>query len=388
MSAHLRGLAVLFVMTVLLCCVVYPLALWGFGRAFFREQAAGSLIDEKGELTTDASKARGSRLIGQPFSGAVYFQPRPSAAGNGYDASQSGGSNLAASNVKLRDRVARLLGTTAVLKKKSPEDRERRPVGPEIEKWFAERTNPQKDFKPGEKIRPGETDAVTLWAKEFPTLASNWVTADAANTDYVKNWKGDDLVARWRAKTGAKPDAKPAPEDLAEFFFPSFARTNPGKWPVAKEKQTADGKTEVDENGKPLKEIKLVSEDDDLRAAFFELWYQRTKPELEPVPADMVLASGSGLDPHITLRNANYQAPGVIEERAKARVKDAHPKIAPEELEAKAKKIEPAVEKLVHDLIGKHSFTPMWGLAAGDPLVNVLELNLALDAAMKTLTVQ
>src|SRR5262249_50814574 len=153
---------------------------------------------------------------------------------------QSGGSNLAASNIKLRDRVARLLGTTALFKKKSPEDRERRPVGPEIEKWFAESTNPKNDFKPGEKIRPGGRDAVTLWAKEFPTLASNWVTADAANTDYVKNWKADNLVARWRAKTGAKPDAEPAPEDLAEFFFPSFARTNPGKWPVAKEKQTAD----------------------------------------------------------------------------------------------------------------------------------------------------
>src|SRR5262249_18701497 len=176
--------------------------------------------------------------------------------------------------------------------------------------------------------------------------------------------------------------------DLAEFFFPSFARTNPGKWPVAKEKQTADGKPERDENGKPVKEIKLLSEDDDLRAAFFEVWYQKTKPELEPVPADMVLASGSGLDPHITLRNANYQAPGVIEERAKARVRDAHPMLSPEQVDMEAKKIEPAVEKLVRDLIGKHSFTPMWGIAAGDPLVNVLELNRALDAAMETISVK
>src|SRR5579871_3562491 len=102
MLAHLRGNLVLLVLTVLVCCVLYPLVVWGIGRAAFPHQAEGSL------LTTPDGKAVGSRLIAQPFTGDEYFQPRPSAAG--YNAAASGASNWGASNPRLRDRVARAVG--------------------------------------------------------------------------------------------------------------------------------------------------------------------------------------------------------------------------------------------------------------------------------------
>src|SRR5690348_8548827 len=88
MSSHLRSNLWLLGLTVVLCSVLYPLALLGVGQAVFPEQAQGSLMkDENG-------KDVGSRLIAQGFKGDEYFQPRPSAAGgDGYDAMASGGSN-------------------------------------------------------------------------------------------------------------------------------------------------------------------------------------------------------------------------------------------------------------------------------------------------------
>jgi K+-transporting ATPase ATPase C chain len=86
-------------------CVVYPLAVWGIGRAAFRDKADGSLVSASGQVI-------GSDLIGQTWNDADghplarYFQPRPSAAGAGYDPTASGGSNLGPSNPKLLDTVA------------------------------------------------------------------------------------------------------------------------------------------------------------------------------------------------------------------------------------------------------------------------------------------
>jgi K+-transporting ATPase ATPase C chain len=77
---------------------LFPLAVWGVGRPLFPQQADGSLVTRGGGVV-------GSRLIGQAFIRPEYFQSRPSAAGAGYDASASGGTNLGPSNPKLAQDV-------------------------------------------------------------------------------------------------------------------------------------------------------------------------------------------------------------------------------------------------------------------------------------------
>jgi potassium-transporting ATPase KdpC subunit len=86
-----------FVATVLFG-ILYPLAITGLAGAIFPNKAAGSLILKNGQVI-------GSELLAQSFTADRYFHPRPSAAGNGYDATSSGGSNLAQSNAKLVQRL-------------------------------------------------------------------------------------------------------------------------------------------------------------------------------------------------------------------------------------------------------------------------------------------
>jgi potassium-transporting ATPase KdpC subunit len=87
------------VVMTLLFGLLYPTVMTLLGQAIFPNQARGSLIEKNGVVV-------GSSLIGQTFSGAKYFIPRPSNAGNGYDPTSASGSNLAPSNPALIERIA------------------------------------------------------------------------------------------------------------------------------------------------------------------------------------------------------------------------------------------------------------------------------------------
>jgi K+-transporting ATPase ATPase C chain len=86
------------IVTTILLGVVYPLVVTGLAQALFPDKANGQLIERNGKVI-------GSRIIGQGFSSPGYFRSRPSAAGTGYDAANSAGTNLGPTNKKLIDAV-------------------------------------------------------------------------------------------------------------------------------------------------------------------------------------------------------------------------------------------------------------------------------------------
>src|ERR1051326_826467 len=98
--SEIRGAVFVTLMLAVVCCGLYPLMVFGIAQAAFPHKANGSLIVDKD------GTVRGSALLGQNFSGEKYFHPRPSAAGNGYDAANSSGSNLGPTSQKLRDSIA------------------------------------------------------------------------------------------------------------------------------------------------------------------------------------------------------------------------------------------------------------------------------------------
>jgi K+-transporting ATPase ATPase C chain len=112
MRRHLITAVLYTVVTTVIFGLIYPFVVTGLAQLLFHDKANGQLLYRNGELV-------GSRIIGQPFSAPQYFHSRPSAAGNGYDAANSGGSNYAPTNKKLIDRVA---GDVAALQVDHPEN--------------------------------------------------------------------------------------------------------------------------------------------------------------------------------------------------------------------------------------------------------------------------
>jgi potassium-transporting ATPase KdpC subunit len=232
--------------------LIYPAVIWGIGQVAFRSKADGSLVSQNGTVV-------GSSLVGQGFSNAAgdplpqYFQPRPSDAGTGYEATDSGASNLGPSDPRL--------------------------VG----------------FIPG-------FNTVGLNGEKSKTN----VFATAADPYCVPlNMEGDPVIA-------------PTPGEKFEMSHGSYV---------------------CDPNTVPERTMAY--------RAFNDLG-----PGVK-VPVDAVTASGSGLDPDISIANADLQAPRV------ARVR--HLPLG-------------TVMKLI-----KENTTPYYWGFIGEPGVNVLTLNIALD---------
>ena len=316
--------------SVVICCILYPLVLWAIGQVAFPFQANGSM------LTGPDGKPVGSRLIAQPFTKDEYFQPRPSAAS--YNAAASASSSLAASNYALRDRVARTLGP--IVKYRSGA-RAGQLVAPDVESWFQ-----QDKFQ-------GNPHIVAQWADLHNSLAQAWVNADQKNGAYVDDWakKHPAIVAKWVKDNPGTPQPKAA--DLAVLFFETFSGENPGRFPSVVTHAAVGGKTQTI--------IEPVKDGTDIQSIFFDMWRQEhPDADIQNVPGDLVTTSASGLDPHITLQNAEFQLERVASAWAAKKKTDAS-----------------AIRKDIEEILRKNAAAPWEGLI-GEKFVNVLEINLEL----------
>ena len=331
-SSYLSKSLLLLAFAVVAVCIVYPAVLLATGQLIFPFQANGSMV--KGP----DGKVVGSRLIAQPFTKNEYFWPRPSAAGNGYDASASSSSALAASNYALRNRVAQMLGPIVTYKGGAKTGQ---PVAPDIETWF------QKD------TYQGSPHIVSQWANMHNSAAQGWVTADPTHGAYVDAWSRTHptVVAQFIKDNPGTP--KPAAADLAVVFFQNFSEEHPGKFPSAV--------TTTDKSGKSVTTIEPVNSGSDIQSNFFDMWRQdHPDVALEDVPGDYVTTSASGLDPDISLQNAEYQLDRVSTTWAT----DLKRNVADD-------------RKEVELMLQKHAKAPLWGLA-GEKMVDVMDINLEL----------
>jgi K+-transporting ATPase ATPase C chain len=320
----------LLTFAVVLACGIYPAVLWAIGQTFFPFQVNGSIVNGPD------GKPVGSLLVAQPFSKDEYFQPRPSAAS--YDGTASSSSALAVSNYALRDRVARSIGPIAVY---SDGPKKGQPVAPDVEAWF------QSD-KFG-----GQSGIVAQWADLHNSLAQGWVTADPTHAAYVNAWAKahPDVVAAFLKSNPSTP--QPQASDLAVVFFEHFSKDHPGTFPSTV--------THPGPGGKAVTEIAPVKTGSDIQSIYFDMWRQdHSDAPLQDVPGDFVTTSGSGLDPHITLQNAEFQLDRVAGKWA-------------QDLKRNSTQVKGEIETLLQ----AHAFTPGGGLF-GEPIVNVLEVNLEL----------
>jgi len=333
--------------SVVICCVIYPAVMWAIGQAVFPFQANGSMVKADGSRVArpDGTEV-GSLLIAQPFTKAEYFQPRPSACS--YDASASSSQAWAASNYQLRNRVATQLGPI-VTYKSGPKAGQ--PVAPDIEAWF------QKDqFQ-------GSASIVAQWADAHNGLAQAWVTGDSsgAHAQYITDWQKTHqaVVQQFIKDNPATP--QPQPSDLAVVFFETFSKENPGKFPSG---VTYNPPTTLPSGvpaTQPTTIIQPVNTGSDIQSIFFDMWRQdNPNADLQDVPGDFATTSGSGLDPNITLQNAEFQLPGIAAQWAQDTKRDAA-----------------TITKEIEEILQKDASAPMGGLW-GEKIINVLRVNLEL----------
>jgi K+-transporting ATPase ATPase C chain len=320
----------LLFIAVVITCVVYPLVLLAFGQVIFPFQSNGSVVNGSD------GKPVGSLLIAQQFTKDEYFWPRPSAAS--YDGSASASAALAASNYALRNRVASMIGPIA---KYAIGPKTGQLVAPDVEAWF------RKD------IYQGAPHIVGQWANNHNGLAATWVTSDSTHAAYVNNWAKSHAAVVAKFIKDNPAIAQPQAADLAVVFFQNFSEVNPGKFPSAVIDTDADKKTKT--------VIKPVDSGTDIQSIFFDMWRQEhPSVELQDLPGDMVTTSASGLDPHISLQNAEYQIERVVAKWA-----------------ADLKRNPATIKNQVEEMIQNNTFAPMGGLF-GEKMVNVLQLNIDL----------
>jgi K+-transporting ATPase ATPase C chain len=238
----------------------------------------------------------------------------------------------------LRDRVAQTLGPIV---KYRTGPKKGQPVAADIEKWFAETDSTKAKDAPG---------VLSQWADSHPSAAQAWVkNADPLLSAYITDWQKTHakVVADWIKDNPTTPQ----PADLAVPFFKNVSDEHPGKIPSAVDDPAAAGKKKID----------LVSTGSDVQSMFFDLWLgAHSDADLEQVPGDLVTTSASGLDPHITLDNAEYQLDRVAGEWAN-----------------KLKREPSDVHHEIETMLQEKAFAPLGGLV-GVKLINVLEMNLAL----------
>ena len=377
------------------CCGLYPLAVWAIGQAVFPIQANGSLVTKDGKFTKDDSQAVGSYLIGQGFSPAGYFHPRPSAAGNGYDGSSSGGSNLGPLSAKLMHGTTkdfaftifaadkthpavvplkgRVQGTVVAVTKSTisltaqgttakttytldPAVADPNtvvnyhgrtihattiPVGSIVELTLNDKTPPaatainvaDQEIDAGISARDTANNKITL-----DDSGSTVINADPKNTVFIVNGKPGALADLTTGMTvhiivSLQMDF----DGLADRVI-HYCQDNSISY-----KSSIPDSDFTDGDG--LDDVKLVT-------AFNAADIPTISPGT-PIPGDAVTGSGSGLDPHISPENAELQAPRVADARKLPK------------------------EKML-ELIKQYTDKPSLGFL-GDSGVNVLMLNIALD---------
>jgi K+-transporting ATPase ATPase C chain len=288
-----------------ICCGLYPLAVWGIGQVVFPIQANGSLVKRDGTFTSDDAQAVGSYLIGQNFSAPGYLHPRPSAAGTGYDASNSGGTNLGPLSDKLINGATQAPPPPAASPAPQP----------------TAATAPPAAAPPAASAAANPPSAPSAAAPAAPSAET--LAFDGIRLRVIHYCVENGIVFKLYK---VKPDgARIAEVPLSKY-------------------QDKDGN---------LLDIKLVDDFPHPPTDSADKTPVIAVDFATLIPGDAVTGSGSGLDPHISPENALLQAQRVADARKLPKEK-------------------------VLELVRQNTDRPNLGFL-GDPGVNVLMLNIALD---------